>query len=134
MSTGPRATVTHSQPTHISVAFKIVSSDQLRMIIFTLSRMSDAANDSWGIMFELDERADVTQNFGMVIQLQADVDHDDNDKAAATANHGMDADQHAQVLVAADTAKDAKNGDATLADAQEDAKAVVAARNASSPG
>ena len=121
------------QPTHISVTFKIVTPDQLRKIIFTLSRMSDSANDSWSVMFELDERADPSKEFQMVIQLQVDVDHNDDAKAAATATHGLDSDQHAQTLVAADTAKDAKTGDATIAEAREDAIAIVAARSASSP-
>ena len=43
------------------------------------------------------------------------------------------ADQNAQAIVAGDTAKDAKNGDATLADAQADGAAVVSARNPNSP-
>jgi hypothetical protein len=84
-------------------------------------------------MFELDERADATKDFQLVIQLQVDVDHNDDAKAAATAKNGLDSDQHSQALVAADTAKDAKKGDATLADAQQDAAGVVSARAASSP-
>jgi len=121
------------QPTHISVTFKIVTPDQLRKITFTLSRLIDSTQDSWSVMFELDERADTTKDFQLVIQLQVDVDHNDNANAAATAKNGMDSDQHAQAIVAADTAKDAKKGDASLADAQSDAAAVVSARNPSSP-
>lgn len=121
------------RPTHISVTFKIVTPDQKRRIIFTLSRMSDSQNDSWSVMFELDERADTTQDFQLVIQLQVDVDHNDDAKAAATAKNGMDSDQHAQVLVAGDTAKDAKKGDATVDDAKQDAAGVISARSDSSP-
>ena len=121
------------QPTHISVTFKIVTPDQLRKITFTLSRLSDAQNDSWSVMFELDERADATKAFQLVIQLQVDVDHNDSAKAAATAKNGMDSDQHAQALVAGDTAKDAKKGDATLDDAKQDAGGIVSARSDSSP-
>ncbi len=131
MSSQPKPV--HVRPTHISVTFKIVTPDQLRRIIFTLSRVSDDTNDSWSVMFELAERADVTKTFQLVIQLQVDVDHDDRTKAEATAKNGLDSDQHAQALVAADTAKDAKTGDATLEDAQNDAKAVIAARNLNSP-
>jgi hypothetical protein len=120
-------------PTHISVTFKIVTPDQLRKITFTLSRLSDAQNDSWSVMFELDERTDTTKDFQLVIQLQVDVDHNDQAKAAATAKNGMDSDQHAQALVAADTAKDAKKGDATREDAEQDAAGIVSARGASSP-
>jgi hypothetical protein len=95
--------------------------------------MSDSQNDSWSVMFELDERADTTQDFQLVIQLQVDVDHNDDAKAAATAKNGMDSDQHAQVLVAGDTAKDAKKGDATVDDAKQDAAGVISARSDSSP-
>ena len=84
-------------------------------------------------MFELDERADAGQDFQLVIQLQVDVDHNDQPKAAATAKNGMDSDQHAQALVAADTAKDAKKGDATADDAKQDAAAIVSVRSDSSP-
>jgi hypothetical protein len=122
-----------TRPTHISVTFKIVTPDQLRKIIFTLTRMSDAENDSWSVMFELDERADATKDFQLVIQLQVDVDHNDDANAAATAKHGMDSNQRAQALVAGDTAKDAKNGDATVDDAKADAAGVVSARDSNSP-
>ena len=137
--------VVHSEPppeatpkTHISVTFKIVTADQLRKIIFTLTKVSDAKNDSWSVMFELDERADATKDFNMVIQLQVDVGHNDpgaNAQAAATAKHGMDADQREQALVAGDTAKDAKtgNGGVTVDDAKQDAVAVVTSRNPNSP-
>jgi len=121
------------QPTHISVTFKIVTPDQLRKIIFTLTRMSDSASDSWTVMFELGERADPANDFQMVIQLQVDVDHKDEAKAAATATHGLDADQHTKALLAADIAKEVKTGDAKIAEAREQVIAIVAARNASSP-
>lgn len=119
------------QPTHISVTFKIVTPDQLRKITFTLSRLFDSTHDSWSVMFELDERTDATKDFQLVIQLQADVDHDDNDKAAATAKNGLDSDQHSQALVAGDVAKAAKKGDATLDDAKSEAAGVVSARSSS---
>jgi len=121
------------QPTHISVTFKIVTPDQLRKIIFTLSRMSDAQNDSWSVMFELDERADSTKDFQLVIQLQVDVDHNDDANAAATAKHGMDSNQRAQALVAGDTAKDVKTGDATLDDANAELAGLISARDPNSP-
>ncbi len=124
---------THLQPTHISVTFKIVTPDQLKKIIFTLVRLSDTKNDSWSIMFELDERADASKPFQMVIQLQVDVDHNDAPNAAATAKNGMDSDQHAQALVAGDTAKDVKTGDATKDDLKDATTAIVSARNPDSP-
>ncbi len=119
------------QPTHISVTFKIVTPDQLRKITFTLTRLVDSAQDSWSVMFELDERADTTKDFHLVIQLQVDVDHNDNDKAAATAKNGMDSDQHSQALVAADVAKAAKQ-DVSLKEAAEgEAAGIVSARSSS---
>jgi len=124
----PKVVTKPMQPTHISVTFRIVTPDQLRKITFTLTRMSDANNDSWSVMFELDERADATKDFHLVIQLQADVDHNDNAKAAATAKDGLDSDQHSQALVAADVAKAVKKGEATIEDAKDQAAAIVAAR------
>jgi hypothetical protein len=121
------------QPSHISVTFTIVTPDQLRKIVFTLTKMSSNNTDSWSVMFELDERTDSSKDFQLVVQLKVDVDKGDAAKAAATAKHGLDSDQHAQALVAADTAKDAKTGDATVDDAKEDAAAVVSARNDASP-
>jgi hypothetical protein len=132
--TNAAATPAITKPTHISVTFKIVTPDQRRKIVFTLSRMSDADDDSWSVMFELDERADPSKEFMLVIQLQVDVDHNDAKKAAATAKNGMDSNQHAQALVAADTAKDVKKGNATLADAKEDAAAIISARAADTAG
>jgi|SRR5215469_189974 len=129
----PTAQADSVQPTHISVTFKIVTPDQLRKIVFTLSRMSDAQDDSWSVMFELDERTDPTKDFQLVIQLQVDVDHNDNPNAAATAKHGMDSNQRAQALTAGDTAKDATTGDATLDDAKADAAGVISARDPNSP-
>jgi len=138
LSTTPVPAPGHLQPTHVSVTFKIVTPDQLRKIIFTLTRESDSQTDSWSITFELDERKNTTDDFAMVIQLNVDVDHNDkdaNDQAAATAKHGLDADQQAQALVAGDTAKAAADptSGVTQGDADEDALGVVTTRNPSSP-
>jgi hypothetical protein len=120
-------------PTHISVTFTIVTPDQLRKIIFKLNKSSDSVDESWSISFELDERANPSQQFALVLQLQVNVDQNDHAKAAATLNKGLDTDQHAQALAAGDTAKDVETGDATKEDAQDDAKAIIAARNPASP-
>jgi hypothetical protein len=118
------------RPTHISVTFKIVTPDQLRKITFTLSRVEDATHDSWSIMFELDERTDTTKDFQLVIQLQVDVDHNDDANADATAKNGLDSDQHAQALVAADVAKAAKKGDGpTIDDANDEAANIISVRS-----
>jgi hypothetical protein len=120
-------------PTHISVTFKIVTPDQMRRIIFTLSKVSEDETESWAVMFELDERADTDSDFQLVVQLQVDLDETASAQSAATAKHGLDANQRAQALTAGDTAKDAKIGDATLDDAKEDATGIVTSRDASSP-
>jgi hypothetical protein len=133
MTSEPTEAGNHLKPTHIHVTFTIVTPDQLRKIIFTLSKTTDANDDSWSIMFELDERADANGKFQLVIQLQVDVDHNDSAKAAATAKNGMDPDQRAQALVAGDTAKDVKTGDASKEDLQADTKAIVSVRDDNSP-
>ena len=133
MSTKPAKPDKHLKPTHISVTFTIVTPDQKRKVIFTLVKLSDKNNDSWSVMFELDERADASKPFQLVIQLQVDVDHNDAPKAAATAKHGLDGDQQSQALAAADTAKDVKTGDANKDDLQADTKAIVSSRSDASP-
>ena len=125
----------HTQPTHMLVRFVIVTRDQLRKIVFTLEKDQDAQNNSWNITFELEERADATQNFAQVVQLAVAVDHNDDGKAMATFKRGLDSDQHAQALVAGQTARDASTGanGITEDDAKADAAAVVSARNPNSP-
>jgi hypothetical protein len=122
-----------TQPTHISVTFTIVTPDQLRQIIFNLTKSSDSNDDSWSVTFELDERKSPSKPFALVTKLEVAVDHNDSAKAAATAKHGMDSDQHAQALNAADTVKESKSDPSLKEDAEEDAKAVISARNPSSP-
>jgi len=129
MGTPPVVLPAVTRPTHISVTFKIVTPDQLRKITFTLSHMDDTTHDNWSIMFELDERTDKTLDFQLVIQLQVDVDHNDDDAAQATAKNGLDSDQHAQALVAADVAKAAKKGDATVDDANDETAGIISARS-----
>jgi hypothetical protein len=123
----------HTQPTHISVTFTIVTNDQLRKIVFKLIKSSDSTDDSWSVSFRLEERSDATKDFDLVIQLDVAVDHNDTAKAAATMKNGLDSDQHAQALNAGDTAKDASTGAATQQDADADAGAVISARNPNSP-
>jgi hypothetical protein len=125
----------HIQPTHLFVRFKIVTPDKLRQIVFTLEKDQDAQNNSWNITFALNERDKPEDDFSEVIQLAVAVDHNDDDKAMASFKHGLDSDQHAQALVAGQTAKDAKTGadGTTVADAKDDAAGVVSARNPSSP-
>jgi hypothetical protein len=133
MATSP--TPGHTQPTHLFVRFKVITPDQLRQIVFTLEKDQDAQNNSWNITFELDERTDATKQFNLVIQLAVEVDHNDDDKAMSTFKNGLDSDQHAQALVAGQTAKDASTGanGTTQDDAKADAGGVVSARNANSP-
>jgi hypothetical protein len=135
MAANPQPAPAHVQPTHLFVRFKIVTPEKLRQIIFTLERDQDAQNNSWSITFELRERDDVTQQFSEVIQLAVAVDHNEDDNAMATFKNGLDSDQHAQALVAGQTAKDASTGanDTTQDDAKADAAGVVSARNPNSP-
>jgi hypothetical protein len=120
-------------PSHISVTFTIVTPDQLRQIIFNLKKSKDANDDSWSIMFELDERKDSEKPFKLLAKLDVAVDHNDTAKALATSKFGLDSDQHAAALNAADTVKAAKSDPALKPDAEEDTKAVVSARSDSSP-
>jgi len=122
------------RPTHISATFQIVTPDQLRKIILKLCRVTGAAaGDEWSVEFELDERPDQSRPFDLIAQLRVTVDPEDHQRAEATARHGLDQEQHAQVLAAADTARDALAGLADPADARNGAKAVLKLRNPQSP-
>src|SRR4051812_12862472 len=124
----------HLSPSHISVSFMIVTPDQLRKIIFKLTKSNVAPSaESWSVQFELHQRPSTTGTFAPVITLEVDVDLVDSTKAASTMKHGLDSDQHAQALQAGDTARDVTTGAALPADAKADAKAVVSARNPASP-
>jgi hypothetical protein len=125
----------HTQPTHMFVRFVIVTPDRLRKIIFELQKTEDSQDNSWNITFELDERTDTSEDFNQEVQLAVAVDHDDDDKAMSTFRNGLDSDQHAQALVAGQTAKDAKTGanGTTQDDAETDTAGVVSARNPNSP-
>lgn len=133
MATPAPTSPPHLQPTHISVTFTIVTVDQLRRISFKLNKSDDSKQTAWSASFALDERADTTKAFVNIVALDVDVLEDDHVKAAATAKHGMDPDQHAQALAAADTASDVKSGLADPQDAKDDSSAIVTARNAASP-
>ena len=125
----PAGKVAPVQPTHLSVTFKIVTPDQMRKIVFQLTRRKSSAGESWAVMFELNERTDTTQEFQLVIQLLVAIDKGENAKAAATAADGLDSDQHAQALIAGDVSKAAKAGEASIADAETEAVNVISARN-----
>lgn len=135
MGTNVHIAPAHTKPTHVFVRFKLLTTDHLRQIIFTLEKDEDAENDGWNIVFELWERTDAAEDLMQIIQLAVAVDHNEDDKAMATFKNGLDTDQHAQALVAGQTAKDASTGanGTTEDDAKADSATVVSSRNPNSP-
>jgi len=100
---------------------------------FTLEKIcNNNGTVGWKLHFELDEKAD-GGTMKPVVKLDIDVNDVDKDKAAATAKHGLDANQRAQADVTADTANDVRSGKATSGDVQQQGSQVISARDANSP-
>ena len=119
--------------TPISVSLEVNPTD-LRKIIFDLDKLcNNDGSEEWKLHFDLQERADTTQDFASLVKLDVDINNENHALAEATAQHGLDADQRAQAHVAGDTAKATLTGGATLDDAKQDAQDVIAVRNPASP-
>lgn len=132
--------IDHLQPTHISVTFKILMPDELRKIGFSLVKDSSSGTENWNITFQLFQRASTNVDFpaDAAIELDVVIDETDTDaqgQATATAKHGLDADQRAQALTAADTSQAAQDPSSgiTQDDAKDDTRAIVSSRNPKSP-
>ena len=130
----------HLQPTRISVTFKILMPDQLRKISFTLTKDSESGTEDWNITFQLFQRTSTNVDFPSNASIELDVVIDESDnqanaQASATAKHGLDADQRAQTLSAADTAQAAKDPTSGITDddAKDAASDIVSSRNPNSP-
>jgi hypothetical protein len=115
----------------ISVSFELLTDDLLTKVDFGLAKScNDDGSSGWAITFDLQERQTPTGQFQEIVQLTVDVNVEDHNAAEKTARLGLTADQSDQALgAAALAAKDYKNGQGTLADAQEEVKGVLEVRD-----
>lgn len=120
--------------TSFSVDLLVRTQSQLRQITFDLAK--DCKTDgtvAWSLHFKLEERAKTTDPFGLLVDLKVDIHPSHNDRAEATARHGLDDDQTSAALVAGDTAKAFSKKKVSEKRAKADAAAVVSSRNPKSP-
>jgi len=117
--------------TPLSVDLEVHTHDQLRKILFGLKKAcNNDGTETWTIDFEVDERASITATFDLLVKLDVSISKEFHAAAQATAAaKGLDAAQTAQALIAGQTAKDFKNGDAEEQDVKDDAEAAIAARS-----
>jgi hypothetical protein len=118
----------------ISVSLE-VNPSKLRKIVFDLDKIcNDDDTVEWKLHFDLQERSDPSDSFLSLVKLDVDINKENHALAEATAKNGLDADQRSQAAVAGDTAKAFLEGTATREDAEDDAQAVIEARNPASAG
>lgn len=104
----------------VHVKFTLNTPDGLRRVIFELKKLVDGNKVHWTIGFQLFQRAKKTDPFGdALVDLLVEVDTDLNDKADKTSKKMTKAQQRHALGPAADTAKDAKEGNATEEEAKE---------------
>lgn len=79
---------TDKQLVSISVKFKILTPDQLKQIVFGLSKSTNDDVDTWVISFELSTRTSATKDFAKMIEATVNADLKDTEKAEETATRG----------------------------------------------
>ena len=113
--------------TPISVSLEVNPSSD-RKIVLQLDKICNSDDSAeWKLHFDLQEK-DASGNMTSIIKLDVDINKEHHALAQATADHGLDADQRAQVAIAGDTAKAASQGQASEDDAKQDAGDIVPAR------
>ncbi len=116
----------------LSVSLEVNPNSE-RKIILQLDKICNADDTAeWKLHFDLQELNPQGQ-MTSIVKLDVDINKEDHSTAEATAKHGLDADQRGQAAIAGDTAKAFKLGHASKDDAQEDAGAIIPARNPNSP-
>jgi hypothetical protein len=117
----------------ISVALQVDPPSGDSEIVFQLDKICNADDTvEWKMHFELQQK-NAAGTLAPVVTLDIDINDEDHATAAATAKNGLDANQRAQAAVAGQTALAVGTGGATKDDAQQDAAAIIPARDPGSP-
>ncbi len=117
----------------ISVALEVDPPSGDTKIVFQLDKICNPDDTAeWKMHFELQQK-NAQGALAPVVKLDIDIDKEDHQAAAATAAHGLDADQRAQAQIAGQTALAVTTHDATTDDANAQAAAIIPARNPNSP-
>ncbi len=115
--------------TSFSFDLLVVTPDQLRKINIRLIKdVLDNGSVDWRIDFGLEERAKTSEPFHDVIKLTVKLKQVHHDKAAQTADKGLDSRQTSQSFIAGDAAKLASEGEISTQSAQAEVRKVIAVR------
>lgn len=115
------------QCTPVTVSLEVRLSHS-RVVILELDKTCHLNNTAeWRLHFELQE-PDSAGTMVSIVKLDVDINKEDHAAAEATASQGLDANQRAQAAIAADTAKAVAAGAATKTDLEQDAAAIIPAR------
>lgn len=95
----------------ISVSFQVLTDDQLRQIIFGLTKGCNPDDTAfWIIHFQLQERADTNSAFVDRVKLDVTVGQDNHDNAQKTADNSLNDAQTNHLLGPVQQAADLKAG------------------------
>jgi len=112
----------------ISIALEVDPPSGDTQIVFQLDKICNPDDTAeWKMHFELQQKN------AQGTKLDIDINKEDHPAAAATAAHGLDADQRAQAQIAGQTALGVTTNDATAEDAKEQAAQIIPARDPASP-
>jgi hypothetical protein len=116
-------------PVTVSLEVRLPDS---RLVILELDKTCNPDHTAeWKLHFELQDTSSSDTPVS-IVKLDVDIEKDDHLAAEATAAKGLDANQRAQAAIAADTAKAVASGSATQADLEQDAAAIIPARESRS--
>jgi len=114
--------------TSITADLLVVTPDQLRKITLHLSKKTQSSAVDWELGFGLQERAKTTDPFNDIVQLTVAISKQNNKKAQATADNGLDKAQTSAAFAAGDAAKLLSEGQLSQNAAELSAKRVISSR------
>lgn len=114
--------------TSVTADLLVVTPDQLRKITLHLSKKTQSETVDWELGFGLQERARTTDPFNEVVQLTVTLGKQNNKKAQATVDKGLDKAQTSAAFAAGDAAKLFSEGKLSQSAAQLSAKRVISSR------
>jgi hypothetical protein len=114
--------------TSVTADLLVVTPDQLRKITLRLSKKTQSNTVDWELKFGLQERANTTDPFNDIVQLTVAISKQNNKKAQATMDKGLDRAQTSAAFAAGDAAKRFSEGNTSKSVAELGAKRVISSR------
>jgi hypothetical protein len=114
--------------TSITADLLVVTPDQLRKINLRLTKKTQSETVDWELVFGLQEREKTTDPFNDLVKLTVAISKQNNKKAQATADSGLDKAQTSAAFAAGDAAKLFNEGQLSQSAAELSAKRVISSR------